>query len=84
MRSAVPTPENVASLILFVRGEKVLLDADLAALYAVETGALNRAVRRNSARFPDDFMFRLTGEEWESLRCQLGISSLLMTQESSL
>jgi hypothetical protein len=62
-------------LVVYTRGEKVMLDADLAMLYRVETGALNRAVRRNSGRFPEDFMFRLTSEEWENLRCQFGISS---------
>lgn len=67
-------PENIAQLVRFVRGEKVLLDADLAMLYGVETGALNRAVKRNLARFPDDFMFQITSEEWEELRCQIGIS----------
>jgi ORF6N domain len=52
-----------------------MLDADLAALYQVETGALNRAVRRNADRFPEDFMFQLTSEETEALRCQIGISN---------
>ena len=68
-------PENIAQLVFLVRGEKVLLDADLAMLYGVETGALNRAVKRNIARFPADFMFQMTAEEWENLRCQIGISS---------
>ena len=68
-------PENIAQLVFLVRGEKVLLDADLAMLYGVETGVLNRAVKRNIARFPADFMFQMTAEEWENLRCQIGISS---------
>jgi len=51
-----------------------MLDADLARLYEVETKALNRAVKRNSDRFPNDFMFRLTADEAESLRCQFGTS----------
>jgi len=51
-----------------------MVDADLARLYGVETGALNRAVKRNATRFPEDFMFRLNPEEAESLRCQIGIS----------
>ena len=59
----------------FVRGEKVFLDADLAMLYGVETSALNRAVKRNPDRFPVDFMFQLDAQEWENLRCQIGISS---------
>jgi hypothetical protein len=67
--------ERVQQLIFLVRGEKVMLDSHLAELYGVETGALNRAVRRNAARFPDDFMFQLTAEEMDNLRCQIGISS---------
>jgi hypothetical protein len=53
----------------------VILDADLAMLYGVETGALNRAVKRNLNRFPGDFMFRLSNEDWEDLKRQIGISS---------
>ena len=52
-----------------------MLDADLAALYDVETGALVRAVKRNAYRFPEDFMFQLTPQEFDNLRCQIGISS---------
>ena len=51
-----------------------MLDRDLAELYGVETGALNRAVKRNAERFPEDFMFQVTGEEAEALRCQTGTS----------
>ncbi len=65
---------QVERRIHLIHGEKVMLDYDLADLYAVETGALNRAVRRNTMRFPRDFMFRLTPEEWNALRCQAGIS----------
>ncbi len=75
MTQIVPQPENLAQLGFLVRGEKVLLDADLAMLYGVETGALNRAVKRNIERFPADFMLQLTPEEWEDLKCQIGISS---------
>ena len=74
MTQLVPV-ERVERLIHLARGEKVLLDADLAVLYGVETGALNRAVRRNATRFPDDFMFQLTPEEVDNLKCQIGISS---------
>lgn len=63
-------PENVATLVHLVRGEKVLLDADLAALYGVPTKALNQAVKRNLDRFPADFMFQLTATEWADLRSQ--------------
>jgi hypothetical protein len=59
-----------------VRGEKVMLDSDLAALYGVTTGNLNKAVKRNLQRFPSDFMFQLTDEEAGNLRFQFGISSL--------
>ena len=75
MTQIAPQPENLAQLVFLIRGEKVLLDADLAMLYGVETGALNRAVKRNIERFPGDFMLQLTSEEWEDLRCQIGISS---------
>ena len=68
--------EKVERLIHLARGEKVLLDADLAVLYGVTTGALNRAVKRNATRFPKDFMFQLTAEEAEILKCQIGISSM--------
>jgi ORF6N domain len=65
-------PENIAQLVFFVRGEKVMLDADLARLYGVTTGNLNKAVKRNQGRFPGDFMFQLTGKETESLIFQSG------------
>jgi len=61
--------------ILSIRGLNVLLDADLAELYEVETKVLNRAVRRNVSRFPEDFMFQLSKEEHENLRLQFGTSS---------
>ena len=66
--SVIPKPENLASLVLFLRGDKVLLDTDLASLYGVETKALNQAVARNRDRFPDDFMFWLSPEEAEAVR----------------
>jgi hypothetical protein len=66
----------IESRILLIRGQKVLLDADLATLYQVETKALNRAVKRNADRFPEDFMFQLTTEETvELLRYQSGTSN---------
>ncbi len=70
-----PKPENLAPLVLAIRGEKVLLDADLAELYGVGTKVLNQAVKRNLDRFPADFMFQLTGEEWERMRSQTVTSS---------
>ncbi|MBI2946643.1 MAG: ORF6N domain-containing protein, partial [Verrucomicrobia bacterium] len=72
--SLVP-PERIERAIILVRGEKVMLDSDLAEIYDVDTGALNRAVKRNHSRFPADFMFQLTREEAKSLRCQIGISN---------
>jgi len=67
--------ERIKPSIVFIRDEKVMLDRDLAELYGVEIGALNRAVKRNTERFPEDFMFQVTGgEEAEVLRCQTGIS----------
>ena len=65
---------KIQNIIYEIRGRKVMLDSDLANLYEIETGALNRAVRRNIDRFPDFFMFQLTEEEFDSLRCQFGIS----------
>ena len=64
----------IESRILLVRSHKVLLDSDLAQLYEVTTGNLNKAVQRNRERFPEDFMFQLTDEEADSLRFQFGIS----------
>lgn len=67
--------EGIEQVIFLIRRQKVMLDADLARLYGVETGALNRAVKRNRKRFPADFMFRLTRKEFENLKCQIGTSS---------
>jgi len=72
MPSANALPlERIERRILLIRGHKVLLDADLAVLYGVSTKRFNEQVRRNSARFPEDFMFRLSAEEWAVLRSQL-------------
>ena len=67
-------PENLARFVFFIRGEKVMLDSDLARLYGVEARALNQAVARNRKRFPADFMFQLMPGEYESLRSQTVIS----------
>lgn len=67
--SLVPM-ESIRQAILMIRGEKVLLDRDLAALYGLDTKVLKQAVRRNAGRFPDDFMFVLTQEELATLRSQ--------------
>jgi len=68
-------PENVAQLVFFIRGEKVMLDADLAMLYEVEARALNQAVARNRKRFPADFMFQLSKKEYNSIRSQFVTTS---------
>jgi hypothetical protein len=67
--------EHAERKIHLLRGCRVMLDRDLAEFYGVETGALNRAVRRNVTRFPADFMFQLKAKEEEDLRCQFGISN---------
>ena len=67
--------EVVMNKIYVIRNQKVMLDRDLAALYQVETKQLKRQVKRNPERFPDDFMFELTKEEYENLRSQFGTSS---------
>ena len=72
---AVVPVEAIAAGILLLRGQKVILDADLARLYGVETRVFNQAVRRNEGRFPPDFMFQLTEEEFRNLRSQNVISS---------
>lgn len=63
---------DIESKIYLIRGHKVMIDRDLAALYGVTTGNLNKAVRRNLDRFPPDFMFRLARQEAEALRFQIG------------
>lgn len=73
---ALVAAERIERTILLLRGEKVILDADIAVLYGVETKVLVRAMKRNLERFPEDFMFQLTVEEVRNLRCQFGTSSL--------
>src|SRR4030066_489418 len=62
--------EDISQRIHTIRGHRVMLDADLAELYGVTTGALNQAIKRKAERFPEDFMFRLSKEESNSLRSQ--------------
>ena len=69
------SPELIEQRILLLRGKRVMLDSHLAELYGVSTKQLNRQVRRNIERFPDDFMFQLNADEYEILRCQFGTSS---------
>jgi len=74
MKKEIIPIQQIAQAIRWVRGERILLDFDLARLYGVTTGNLNKAVRRNRERFPTDFMFQLTAEETKSLIFQFGIS----------
>lgn len=67
--------QEILKKIYIVRGEKVMLDRDLASLYGVETKVFNQSVKRNAARFPKDFMFTLTDNEWQNLRSQIVTSS---------
>ena len=72
--SLIPV-ERIQRAIYLLRGEKVMLDSDLAMLHGVSTKVLNRAVKRNANRFPEDFMVQLSAEELEALRCQIGPSN---------
>jgi phage regulator Rha-like protein len=74
-KSIIPL-ERIERAIYVIRGHKIILDQDLAALYGAETKQLNRALSRNKERFPGDFAFQLTIEEWNSLRCQIGTSNI--------
>jgi len=69
-----PAEEEIVNRIYIIRGQKVMLDKDLAEMYGVETFNLNKAVKRNLSRFPDDFMFQLSSEEFKNLIFQSGIS----------
>lgn len=73
---------SIEKMIYVIRDKQVMLDSDLAVLYQVETGALNRAVKRNISRFPEDFRFQLTKEEYQNLRCQTGISSFAQDENN--
>ena len=74
MKDLIPT-ERIEQAIFLIRGQKVMLDVDLAKLYGVTAGRLNEAVKRNSKRFPLDFMFRLSLQELRNLKSQIAISS---------
>lgn len=67
--------ERIAKAIYLIRNQKVMMDSELAEMYGVETKVLNQAVKRNIDRFPEDFMFQLTNEEWENLKSQFVTSS---------
>ncbi|HYK23510.1 MAG TPA: ORF6N domain-containing protein [Candidatus Acidoferrum sp.] len=75
MKREIISAQRVVQSIRWIRGQKVLIDSDLATLYGVSTGNLNKAVKRNVDRFPSDFMFQLKPEELANLKFQFGISS---------
>ena len=75
---------TIQSLIYEIRGQRVMLDFDLAMLYGVETRALNQAVKRNQNRFPEDFMFQLSREEWEAISSQFVMTSRLKRPKSAV
>jgi hypothetical protein len=77
-------PKLIEPLILTLRGQKVILDADLAGLYGVQTRRLNEQVKRNADRFPMDLMFQLTAQEWSNLKSQSATSSLQPAQEEKV
>ena len=74
MNEIIPQ-DIIEQKIFLIRGQKVMLDRDLAVLYEVETKILNKAVRRNIDRFPSDFMFQLSKDEFNNLKFQIGTSS---------
>lgn len=74
--AAIQPVEQIESLILTIRGKQVMLDRDLARLYGVETFRLNEQVKRNIERFPEDFMFQLSKEEWKEISSQFSITSV--------
>lgn len=73
-RKSVPKPIHIDSVILLIRGERVILDTDLAKIYGIPTFRLNEAVKRNRERFPEDFLHQLTEDEYNSLTSQIAIS----------
>ena len=75
--------ENIKEAIYEIRGQKVMLDYDLATIYGVRTGTLNQAVKRNIDRFPDDFMFKLTEKEWDELDCNILNSNMRSQSETA-
>ncbi len=75
---------NIQNKIFTVRGVQVMLDSDLASLYQTETKFINRAVKRNPLRFPEEFMFQLTEKEWDNLKYQIGTSNNFSTLRPSI
>ena len=75
--------QKIKSKIYEIRGQRVMLDFDLAAMYGVKTGRLNEQVKRNIERFPEDFMFQLTNGEYEILKSQIVTSNVLISQNAT-
>ena len=73
--SALEQPQSISNMIYTIRRQRVMLDKDLSVLYGVQVRVLNQAVKRNSQRFPEDFMFQLNAEEWAILKSQFVTSS---------
>ena len=69
-KAKLMTVDDISNTVYIIRGQQVMLDQDLADIYGYEVKYLNRQVKRNAERFPEDFMFQLTKEEYENLRCQ--------------
>lgn len=76
--------QNIQNLIYVIRGQRIMLDFDLAMLYEVETRSLNQTVKRNKRRFPSDFMFQLTEQEWHLISSQFVMTSRMKRPKSSL
>ena len=76
--------QNIQDLIYIIRGQRVMLDFDLAMLYEVETRSLNQTVKRNARRFPNDFMFQLTDQEWILISSQFVTTSRMKRPKKSL
>jgi hypothetical protein len=74
-RKSIPQPVHIDSAIQLVRGDRVILDTDLAKIYGIPTFRLNEAVKRNRNRFPDDFLFQLTKDEQDALKSQIAMSN---------
>ena len=74
----------IQSKIYEIRGQKVMLDFDLAEMYQVETRVLNQSVKRNIQRFPEDFMFQMTSEEWSDMSSQIVMTSRLKRPKTAL
>ena len=84
MTNTPEQPDVIKNMIYTIRGQRVMLDFDLAALYGVETRVLNQSVKRNTERFPDDFMFQLNAEEWAYMSSQIVTTSSVKRPKTAL